>query len=248
MAVFSRLRTGLYPQLLSWLDANEEPQMASLSARLPVSASIYAYQSSSANSTTTPLLSGATYTGTGESNDLPEVAVSVYSSTAGTLYLQYKNPGSALWHTIPASGYPVAASTHIMANGLKHARDFRAKFVNAGGDQASFELFSYFGAGFILDSLTLRPANGATAAVASTTSPVTILAANPNRLGASITHDDANALYLLLGAGTVSASLYTIKLITGSEPYETPYGFTGLVTGIWAADGAGSAYATELTF
>ena len=84
--------TSLYPRLTAWLDAANEAQIATPTTRLPTSASAYAFQSSTDNSTTTPLLSAATYTGTGETNDLPEVAVSVYGDTAGTLYLQFKNP------------------------------------------------------------------------------------------------------------------------------------------------------------
>lgn len=87
---------------------------------------------------------------------------------------------------------------------------------------------------------------GTSTQVASDTSAQTILAANTARYGASITNDDANALYLLLGAGTVSATVYTVKLYT-DDVYEVPFGFTGIITGIWAADGSGSARVTEYT-
>lgn len=93
---------------------------------------------------------------------------------------------------------------------------------------------------------------GASTAVASSTSAGTLLAANAARYGATIANDDANELYILLGTGTVSASLYTYKLAgysgAGSAPYyEVPYGFTGIITGVWAGDGSGSARITELT-
>ena len=93
--------------------------------------------------------------------------------------------------------------------------------------------------------------NGAATTAAQTsvnsgTSAVTILAANASRKAASITNTDANPLYLLLGSGTPSATNYTAKLVTDAY-YEVPGGYTGIVKGIWAADGSGVALVTELT-
>lgn len=95
---------------------------------------------------------------------------------------------------------------------------------------------------------------GTTTSVASVTTVggVTILAANTARYGATIANDDANELYILLGAGTVSATVYTYKLAgysgSGSVPYyEVPYGFTGIITGLWSGDGSGSARITEFS-
>lgn len=88
--------------------------------------------------------------------------------------------------------------------------------------------------------------SGATTSVASTTSATTLKAANTARIGLTIFNDDANDLYVLLGTGTVSATVYTVKLVEGAY-YETPYGFTGIVTGVWAGDGSGSARVTEIS-
>ena len=89
---------------------------------------------------------------------------------------------------------------------------------------------------------------GTTTSVASVTTVggVTILVANTARYGASVFNDDANVLYLLLGAGTVSATVYTVQ-IPANGYYEVPYGFTGILTGLWSADGSGSARVTEFT-
>lgn len=88
---------------------------------------------------------------------------------------------------------------------------------------------------------------GTTTSVASQTGAITILAANAARYGATVTNDDANVLYLLLGSGTVSATVYTVQVPPGGGYYEVPYGFTGILTGLWAADGAGSARVTEFS-
>jgi hypothetical protein len=87
---------------------------------------------------------------------------------------------------------------------------------------------------------------GTSTQVASQTGAITILAANAARYGATVYNDDANALYLLLGTGTVSATVYTVQVTSGGY-YEVPFGFTGILTGLWAADGSGSARVTELT-
>lgn len=87
---------------------------------------------------------------------------------------------------------------------------------------------------------------GTTTSVASQATAITILAANTARYGATVYNDDANALYLLLGTGTVSATVYTVQ-IPPNGYYEVPFGFTGILTGLWAADGSGSARVTELT-
>lgn len=87
---------------------------------------------------------------------------------------------------------------------------------------------------------------GASTQVASGVGVQTILAANSARYGASVYNSDANDLYLLLGAGTVSSTVFTVKVAANSY-YEVPFGFTGVLTGLWAADGSGYAHVTEFS-
>lgn len=95
-------------------------------------------------------------------------------------------------------------------------------------------------------SLVSAPATGTLSSVESGIASVTILAANTARKGATITNTDANALYLDLSGGTASATSYSVA-VAAAGYYEVPYGFTGLITGIWAADGTGAAKVTEFT-
>lgn len=90
----------------------------------------------------------------------------------------------------------------------------------------------------------VRSTTGAKTPVNSAVSSTTILAANPDRKGATITNTDANTLYLDLSGGTASATSFTVMVGSG-EYYEVPYGYTGLITGIWAGDGSGAALVTE---
>ncbi len=94
----------------------------------------------------------------------------------------------------------------------------------------------------------LKSGTGTKSAVASGIASVTILASNANRKGATIANTDANILYLDLSGGTASATSFTVALAGGATPpayYEAPFGYTGAITGIWGADGTGSALVTE---
>ena len=101
----------------------------------------------------------------------------------------------------------------------------------------------------ILDQI--RPVQGAPISTAtvtsatSSTSSVTVLAANTERRGFVVVNDSTATLYLKFG-NTSSTTSYTYKLLAGDavESMLTPY--TGLLTGIWSAVN-GSAVVTELT-
>ncbi|MGE0629582.1 MAG: hypothetical protein AB7O43_17365 [Hyphomicrobiaceae bacterium] len=89
-------------------------------------------------------------------------------------------------------------------------------------------------------------ASATTASVASSASSTTIAAANSARQALSIYNDDANALLIKYGA-TASASSYKVR-IPGGGYWERPPDdrYTGIIDGIWEADGSGSARVTEL--
>lgn len=81
---------------------------------------------------------------------------------------------------------------------------------------------------------------------ASSASSTTLVAANVARLGLIIQNSDANALYLKYGA-TATADDYTVKIPGNDGYWEMPEPiYTGIIDGIWAADGTGSAYISEL--
>jgi hypothetical protein len=75
---------------------------------------------------------------------------------------------------------------------------------------------------------------------------VTLLAANPLRLGAAIYNNSDGDLFIKLGTAVVATTaLFTVKVIPGFY-YEVPYNFTGVITGIWAAAAtSGDAQVTE---
>lgn len=92
----------------------------------------------------------------------------------------------------------------------------------------------------------LPTSSSAFTSVASSATAVTILAANANRKGASISNTSTAILYLLLATGTATATTsHTVQLASNTY-YEVPFGYTGIITGIWASAN-GSANVTEFT-
>lgn len=99
----------------------------------------------------------------------------------------------------------------------------------------------------IAATVATREATNATSAVtqvASSATNVTLKASNANRRGLSVHNDSTAILYLKLGA-TASTTSYTVKMAADSH-YEVPFGYTGIVDGIWASAN-GNAYVTEIT-
>lgn len=91
-----------------------------------------------------------------------------------------------------------------------------------------------------------RAATSAVTSVSDTASSTTLLAANANRLGATVYNDSTVALYLKLGA-TASLTSFTVKMAADSY-FEVPFSYTGIIDGIWASDtGGGTARISELS-
>lgn len=90
-----------------------------------------------------------------------------------------------------------------------------------------------------------RAATSAVTSVADTDSNTTLLASNAARLGATIYNESTVDLHAKLGA-TASLTSYTIK-IAPSGYYEVPFGYTGVIDGIWTSNASGSARITELS-
>lgn len=83
----------------------------------------------------------------------------------------------------------------------------------------------------------------AVTSVASTTTSTALLAAGA-RTSVIIGNSDANALYVLIGSGTASASNASIVVPAG-DTVEVPRAWAHAeLTGVWAADGSGYALIT----
>ncbi len=86
--------------------------------------------------------------------------------------------------------------------------------------------------------------------VAANVASVTLKAANAGRIGLCVQNNATTNLFLKLGAGAVigaGVESATAKLVPGAY-FETPFGYTGIVDGIWdGADANGEALVTELT-
>lgn len=125
--------------------ANTDNELAPL--QVDANGGLYATLSgiqSSGNTSTTPLGSGATYTGTGELNQYPDVMISCQTDNTGTLYFDFSVDGSN-WSTFPVSGFSVASGVHEFHTALKGGRYFRVRLVNDAGAQSYLRLYTYYG-------------------------------------------------------------------------------------------------------
>lgn len=98
---------------------------------------------SSSNNSTTPLSGSGTFTGTGEQNGMPQVAVSCKTDADGVLYFDFSNDGTN-WDTFPTSGFTVFAGIHEYHTARKDGRYFRVRFVNGSAAQSYLRLYTYF--------------------------------------------------------------------------------------------------------
>lgn len=85
---------------------------------------------------------------------------------------------------------------------------------------------------------------GTVTSVSGSASNQTLLSANTSRVGATIWNDSTAILYVKLAA-TATSSSFTYRLAS-QEVCELPYGYTGIVDGIWAS-ATGAARVTEYT-
>lgn len=83
-----------------------------------------------------------------------------------------------------------------------------------------------------------------TSNVAASASDVTVLASNSSRLSGEVFNDSTATLYLLLSNATSSTSAFTVILPPGGY-YVFPFGYKGIVKGIWTAADGGYARVTE---
>lgn len=99
-----------------------------------------------------------------------------------------------------------------------------------------------------LGSVAFGGATPTVTSVASATGATTLKAANANRVGLIIANDSTAILYVLFGAGTPSATNYSIQIpAKGTTPTDRPItGYTGLVQGAWASAN-GFAMVTEVS-
>lgn len=118
-----------------------------------------------------------------------------------------------------------------------------------GSDQGNIEAIPVviFGSGAgagLPANFAPSSSTGTTSSVASSSTVVTLLAANVQRKGATIYNESTAVLYVRFGAAA-SATAYTVQ-VAANGYYELPFGYTGIVTGLWATAN-GSARVTELT-
>lgn len=82
--------------------------------------------------------------------------------------------------------------------------------------------------------------------VASSVTPVTLLAADATRVSAVIANSESGTLYILVaGQGTVSSTNYTVQIAASNGSFTVPSALASeRVTGVWASSTTGKALIT----
>lgn len=99
---------------------------------------------STSNSTSSTLLSGATFTGVAELAPRGELIVMSKSDVAGTLYFDFSTDGTNWDSTFPSAGYSCAAGIPEVHRAVVGGRYFRVRYVNGGTGQGYFRLQTSF--------------------------------------------------------------------------------------------------------
>lgn len=160
--------------------------------------------------------------------------VKLFSSTADSTTAVSDNNG--VYSHGPVAHDAVHAGNPLSVGG-KAASTAPSAVAAADAVLAFFDL-----AGRLIIAAKANTASLTTQAASATS--VTVLASNAARLGATVLNDGNADLYLKFGA-TASTTDFTVK-IPPNGYYEVPFGYTGILDGIWSA-ASGTARVTELT-
>jgi len=85
-----------------------------------------------------------------------------------------------------------------------------------------------------------------TSNVAASATDVTLLASNASRKSCEFYNDSGATLYILCSNATSSATVFTAIVPPGAL-FEPPFGYTGVLKGIWTSADGGFARVTENT-
>ena len=132
----------------------------------------------------------------------------------------------------------------VVTNTIVHGKTAQGNIVDIKANPSGALAVDASGSSVSVSNFPTSPATGGNTSVNASTTQVTLLAANANRKGATIYNDSTlNALKVSLGP-TASATSFTV-VIASSGYYEVPFGYTGVITGIFAT-AIGAARITEV--
>ena len=103
------------------------------------------YEQSAGNTSTTPLGSAATFTGTGELNGWSSVMVVCKTDNTGTIYFDFSPDGTNWDSSFPPLGFQVANGITEFHTAVKGPRYFRVRLINDTGAQSYLRLYTYYG-------------------------------------------------------------------------------------------------------
>lgn len=152
-----------------------------------------------------------------------------------------------VYDVMPDYGDP-APTRGVIVGGRDSSNNFQQLSTDTSG-RANVNIATALPAGTNnigdVDVLSMPTSGTATLSnVSGSASSVTLLSSNISRKGATIWNNSTAILYVKFGS-TASATSCTVKMVADAY-YEVPFGYTGIITGIWAS-ATGNARVTELS-
>lgn len=132
------------PGRIGYSSSPTSGQRVDVTPTTPLPVTSTAAETSEGNTTTTPLASGATFTGPFEETGSPDVMVSCQTDNSGTLFFDFSPDGTNV-NTFPTDGFVVSPGIHEFHVAVKGPRQFRARLVNDSGAQSYLRLYTYYG-------------------------------------------------------------------------------------------------------
>lgn len=177
----------------------------------------------------------------GLDNPLPAGANVIGAVTqSGTWTTGTSTPGTAATNLGKAEDAPHASGdTGVAVWGVRND-NATTDLTSATGDYSAI-------ATDVKGAVFTRERSNATSTLSNVTASitsVTLLALNAARQGATIYNDSTSILYLKMGATATSTSFST--KLAAEDYYEVPFGYTGVIDGIWVAAN-GAARITEIS-
>lgn len=177
------------------------------------------------------------------------VGIDVAIGTGTEALLSTSNPMPVTQTTsIPAGTNTIGAITGSGAAGTPATGVQTVQGISGGTAQNTNVVAALPAGTNTIGAFKKAPATtGTISSAALAVTSFTVLAANTNRLGATVYNDSTNVLYLAMAA-TSSTTAYTVQITAGGY-WELPNdgcGYTGILTGI-ALAATGNVRVTELT-
>lgn len=174
-------------------------------------------------------------------------SVAIPASASALIAAGVGSDGIVRYHKIDSSGFlhvsmSLPTTINVQGSQLSGSVSFGNPLLFAGTDGTALRTVLTDGSGRIVN--TQKAYSSSITPISASASAIQLLAANPQRLGATLYNDTDTDMYVALG-NTLTTSSYSVK-VGVTQYYEVPSGYTGILYAIWDTGPEGYAQVTEI--